>query len=229
MRLEQKGFSLVSVLIAAAVMGLLATNFAMYMKNSGDAQRGLESRGDAFALQQTLMLLLNNPVNCQSLLSSGTYSPTASISNITQIGTGTGFSIISNTNYAPNVDILNISFSAPTVPGVPSATAGATDYVANLIVRVATSNRELNLNIPLSMTSNDITGAISSCTSGAGALAAAAAGTGVMTQQICNAFPGATYIPASNTCNMPAALLGANLPAIFSGGVVPIGTIVYVP
>jgi hypothetical protein len=226
MKLTQQGFSLVSVLIAAAIMGLLATNFAMYMKNANDSQRGLESRGDAMALEQTLHLLLRNSTTCTAMMtaSSAFYSPNASpaINNIDQLTSGS-FSLTEGNNFSPNVNIISINFSAPT--GIPvSATLGFTEYVADLEVRVATSNRVINLSIPLAITSDDSTGVISTCASGAAAVAAAG-GTGPsgMTPDICNGIAGATWNGSS--C-IPGAL---SLTAATTLGTIPTGTILYVP
>jgi hypothetical protein len=203
MKLTQQGFSLVSVLIAAAIMGLLATNFALYMKNSGDAQKGLETRGEAMALEQMLSLLLSNTTNCQAMFTNAEYSPPG-MNDVISIGNANfNISQYPPTNkYGTNLTIKSITLQEPPITSAPNTADNTlTDYVTRLIVRVITSNRELNLEVPLAITSKNSDGKITSCTSAGGG--GGGGGSGLMDEALCEGIKGAVWDTATAECITP--------------------------
>lgn len=75
--LDSKGFSLVQVMVSAAIMGVIATGFASLIKNTFDAQRAVSTRQDITSLTLEIQSIFSNSEICRNSLVPGiVFNPT---------------------------------------------------------------------------------------------------------------------------------------------------------
>lgn len=70
---NQKGFSLVSAMIASAIVGVIILGFAQFMANQHESMRGVNQKFKSLILQQSLTRTFSDPVSCSCLMDPAKY------------------------------------------------------------------------------------------------------------------------------------------------------------